>query len=412
MQTDTTTEKAALFTDFPPALPPAKSCDEMPVTKKKRKIKAGILLRAVCLLTALSIITLASVKKIIGIIDKGALNYLGNAFIEFSIDTIGDNVSTIAFGKNEIPQETVKTTEEEEIPLPAISYIPLEEITNKILEDEKARNEKLAALYTYNTTVPSGMYPIIPTDSSADSPLKLKNDTSFKIDMEKISSSADKIEPVNIGAQPLVLIVHTHGTESFADKNAPYYNDTVNYPRSEDVSKNIVAVGKVLCDTLSENGIPTIHCEIMHDKDSYINAYDRTAESIQSYIEKYPSIQYIFDVHRDSLIRSDLVKLRPVTLVGDSPCAQIMMIVGSNEKGAGDYAWQDNLVLATAIQKNLFSDARGVARQLNLRGATYNQQYAKHGILVEIGSCGNTLEEAKLAAKVFGNAFAKVINGG
>ena len=111
------------------------------------------------------------------------------------------------------------------------------------------------------------------------------------------------------------------------------------------------------------------------------------------------------------MIRSDLTKLKPVTLYGDEPCAQVMMIIGSNEKGAADYDWQSNLVLAEAIQQNLFENASGVARQLYLRGATYNQQYAKHGLLVEIGSCGNTLAEAKTAAKAFGKAVADVIKG-
>ncbi|MBQ6893681.1 MAG: stage II sporulation protein P, partial [Clostridia bacterium] len=214
---------------------------------------------------------------------------------------------------------------------------------------------------------------------------------------------------VKTTGEPLVLIVHTHGTEGFAEEGKSYYNDSINYPRSEDVSKNIVAVGKVLCDVLNENGIPTIHCETMHDKESYISAYERTAESIKHYLEKYPSIQYVFDVHRDSLIRTDLTKLKPVTLYENEPCAQVMMIIGSNEKGATEYDWESNLVLAEAIQQNLFEDASGVARQLYLRGATYNQQYTKHGLLIEIGSCGNTLKEAKNAARAFGEAVVKVL---
>ena len=86
-----------------------------------------------------------------------------------------------------------------------------------------------------------------------------------------------------------------------------------------------------------------------------------------------------------------------------------MMIVGSSEKSGIDYDWQANLVLATGIQKNLYEDTLGVARQLYLRGATYNQQYAKYGLLLEIGSCGNSLAEAKNAAKAFADAFEKVI---
>ena len=411
MQTQTLEKSIPVCTDFPPALPPAAgSFDE--VKKKKRRITAGILLRAVCLLTALSTLTLCTVQKVQEILDTGVAKYIGGELLGLSKDTVGENVNAIAFGENAVPKPSEEASEADELALPSIYYIPLEDITNKILEDAKLHDEQLDALYSVDTSgIPSGAYAIIPTDASTDNVLKLKNDTSYKIDMEDIAQKAKTIAPAVVTDEPLVLIVHTHGTESFAEDGICYYNDEINYPRSEDVSKNIVAVGKVLCDTLNEREIPTIQCEIMHDKESYINAYDRTAESIKYYLEKYPSIQYVFDVHRDSLIRSDLTKLKPVTLYGSRACAQVMMIVGSNEKGAADYDWQSNLVLAEAIQQKLFESADGVARQMNLRGATYNQQYAKHGILVEIGSCGNTLTEAKTAAKAFGEAVAGVIKG-
>lgn len=411
MQTETIEKSIPIFTDFPPALPPAaESLDE--AKKKKRRVTAGILLRAVCLLTALSTLTLCTVQKVREVLDTGIAKYIGGELLGLGADTVGENVNAIAFGDSAVPKPDEGTDKTDSLQLPSIYYIPLEDITNKILENAKLHDESLDALYSVDTSgIPVGAFAIIPTDVSTDNILKLKNDTSYKVDMEEIAEKAKNIAPAAVTDEPLVLIVHTHGTESFAEEGICYYNDEINYPRSEDVSKNIVAVGKVLCDTLNERKIPTIQCEIMHDKESYINAYDRTAESIKYYLEKYPSIQYVFDVHRDSLIRSDLTKLKPVTLYASRACAQVMMIVGSCEKGAADYDWESNLVLAEAVQQKLFEDAEGVARQMNLRGATYNQQYAKHGILVEIGSCGNTLSEAKTAAKVFGEAVARVILG-
>ncbi|MBQ8835891.1 MAG: stage II sporulation protein P [Clostridia bacterium] len=409
MQTETLKKNIPVFTDFPPALPPPTERHTEPPQKSRRQT-AGMLLRAVCLLAALSTLSLCTVQKLGEIADVGVANYIGNELMGIGADTFGENVTAIAFGAAET---TAKDESEDTAPLLlGINYIPLEDITNKILEEEKLREALIDELYSIDISgIPSGAYPIIPVNSGTDSVTKLKNDTSYTIDMNEIAEKAESIAPAAITNEPLVLIVHTHGTESFAEEGVDYYNDEINYPRSEDVSKNIVAVGKVVCDTLNENGIPTIQCEVMHDKESYINAYDRTAQSIQYYLEKYPSIQYIFDVHRDSLIRSDLTKLKPVTLYKNTPCAQVMMIVGSNEKGAAEYDWQSNLVLAEAVQQKLFKDASGIARQLNLRGATYNQQYAKHGLLVEIGSCGNTLTEAKVAAKAFGEAVAAVILG-
>ena len=412
MQLEATKQKQPIFNDFPPALPPAKEEDTAkPSLNKRRKINIGILLRAVCLMSSLLVIGITSFDKISQISETGLVRYIGSFLMGIGVETLGENAGTVAFGENTVLEYESTKQDTEDLSLPSVHYIPLEDITNKLLENEKLRNEKLAALYSFSTEAPEGMYAIIPADCSAESPEKLKNDTAYSIDMEEISKKAAEIPPESITHEPLVLVVHTHGTESFAEEGKMYYSDKINYPRSDDVSKNIVAVGKVFADTLNENGIPTIHCEIMHDKESYINAYDNSAASIRHYVEKYPSIQYVFDIHRDSLIRTDLIKLKPVTLYKNEPCAQIMMIIGSNEKSSASYDWESNLVLAKALQDRLFKSASGIARQLYLRGATYNQQYARHGLLIEIGSCGNTLDEAKLAAKVFGKAVVNLLKG-
>lgn len=294
--------------------------------------------------------------------------------------------------------------------LPRIYYIPREEILDRSYAEKAELEQKIFDLYAFTESgVPKDAHPIRPADLSTDDASALQNDTSYVIDMEEITKAAVLRAPESITGNPLVLIVHTHGTEGFSAEGSTYYSESYNHPRTEDVSQNVVAVGKVLADALNKKGIPTLHCETMHDKESYIAAYDRSAESIRMYLEKYPSIRYVFDVHRDSLIRSDLTKLRPVTLHGGEPSAQIMMIVGSSEKSGIDYDWQANLILAEAIQQRLVTDTLGMARQLYLRGATYNQQHAKYGLLLEIGACGNSLAEAKNAATAFADAFAKVI---
>ena len=42
-------------------------------------------------------------------------------------------------------------------------------------------------------------------------------------------------------------------------------------------------------------------------------------------------------------------------------------------------------------------------------GAAFNQQYTKGSLLLEIGSCGNTLDEAKRAGKLAAQAIAAVL---
>ncbi len=399
-------QQESLFKDALPALPPPR--EEAALPQKRYAITLRRVLRALCLAVALSVLSLCAYQKLNVIFENGVLAYINEEFLKSGeAKSLGDRVSAVAFGNNSIPIEVIGSGT---VSMPKIFYIPKEELIRNIEDKKEQTKIELADLYSYDLSkVPSGYYPIIPSDSSTTDVLALKNDTSYQIDMEKVAKDAKNITPAVIASEPLVLVVHTHGTESFSSGDVSYYSDTFNHPRSEDVSKNVVAVGKVLCEELNKKGIPTLHCETMHDKESYIAAYDRSAESIKYYMEKYPSIQYVFDVHRDSLIRSDLTKLRPVTLRDGKACAQIMMIIGSDEKGAGEYDWEGNLTLAAALQQELFNDTAAITRKLYLRGASYNQQYAKHGLLLEIGSCGNTLAEAKEAAKAFAVAFEKVI---
>ena len=370
----------------------------------------------ICALAAVGVLLLCALDKLDEIRARGLLNYITEDLLTATAagnQTLGDRMTAAAFGTTESSQKSsVFTGLTAPIVLPRVYYIPKEEIAKGIYLEREELEKKIFELYSFDyAKVPSGKYAILPTDLSAKSATDLKNDTSYTVDMDEVAAAAKLLEPEAITGDPLVLIVHTHGTEAFSKEGATCYGEDESGPRSTDTSQNVVAVGRVLCEALNKAGIPTLQCEAMHDRDSYIAAYERSAESVAAYLEKYPSIRYVFDVHRDSLIRNDRVKLRPVTLEDGEPCAQLMMLVGSDEKGAGSYDWQSNLTLAEAIQQHLTDDTLGVARQLCLRGASYNQQLAAHGLLLEIGSCGNSLTEAENAARVFADAFAKVLRG-
>lgn len=376
-----------------------------PDAAKRRRFPAKKILSLLCALLAITTLCLCAAKKLNETLEKGVFETISDLLLSERA-----SISESVFGSPVVDAKPAVSMPSSYLTLPRIYYIPRESIIENSANEAKELEKKMFELYAFDySKVPKGSYPIVPTDLSATSPLSLKNDTAYEIDTNEIALMAAERGKEVITKEPLVLIVHTHGTEGFSGKKPIYYNDEYNVPRSTDVSENAVAVGKVLAEALNKKGIPTIQCETMHDKESYISAYDRSAESIQYYLEKYPSIKYVFDVHRDSLIQSDLTKLRPVTLRSGEPCAQIMMIVGSGEKSGIDYPWQDNLVLAEAIQNTLFEDTAGIARQIYLRGATYNQQYSRYGLLLEIGSCGNTLEEAKNATLAFADAFEKVI---
>ena len=253
-------------------------------------------------------------------------------------------------------------------------------------------------------------YEIVPVNiSHADGSgsILYKNETKYTFDSSEVLGEEYPIEKAS-GESPEVLIIHTHATECYAEENA----DTVRDTRSEDPTKNMLAVGETLCERLKENGINAIQCRTMHDKDSYNKAYELSAQSVSEYLEKYPDIKYIIDVHRDAIETAGGAMAKPITGDARGSLAQIMLVVGTNEAGADHPEWKKNLNVVTKLQKKLIEYNEELARPINIRSASFNQQYCTGFFLLEVGSCANTLSEAKSSAEVFADIFARQIKDG
>lgn len=279
-----------------------------------------------------------------------------------------------------------------------------------ITEEINAENKKSVSVY-----------PITEIDMSSEAAkgevLIRDTDSGLNVDVKKLLGSpypsglrGDGISKISTKSEPLVLIIHTHATESFTEDGAVSYSEGSSF-RSTDVSKNMVAVGAVMAQILNERGIPTLHCETLHDAEDYNASYDNSLATVKKYLTEYPSIKYVFDLHRDALIRESGESLKPVCEINGKKTAQVMTLVGTDAGGAEHSMWQENnMNLAVKLQYRLTSDYNGMARPINLRKLSFHQQYAPGSLLFEIGSCGNTLEEAKNAAENLGNAIADVIN--
>lgn len=264
---------------------------------------------------------------------------------------------------------------------------------------------------------PSESYPVASRDLSAgaDSIFTLNNQTSFTPDCAALLKVGNKNRtPAEIYAEygsdaPVVLIVHTHGTESYSDGGDTYTkSDSF---RSENTEENVVAVGTVMTNVFKAAGINTIHCTEMFDTPSYRDSYSRSFAAVQEYLKENPSISYVFDVHRDAIIKDDLTKIRTFCAWNGETTAQAMLVVGTNEGGANHEKWEDNLAFALSIQEKLFSLSDTLPRKVNLRSAAFNQGLSSGGLLLEIGSCGNTLAEAKRCGALCAVAISDVILG-
>ena len=206
---------------------------------------------------------------------------------------------------------------------------------------------------------------------------------------------------------PQVLIVHTHGSEAYTPDGTDTYVATGEC-RTTDTEKSVVRVGDEIAKVLTEMGLTVVHDTALYDYPEYNGAYDRSLAAVESWLEQYPTIQVVLDVHRDALIGSDGTVYKPITTINGEKCAQVMLVMGSN--ALYDHpGWLENLALAVQVQKEMNTLWPTLARPIGLRENRYNQQTAPGAMLVEVGTHGNTLQEALAAARMFARALGAVL---
>lgn len=272
------------------------------------------------------------------------------------------------------------------------------------------------SIYDFDLSlVPEGETPIIPMDLSLSAYGNgyIHNSTGLKPDIRQLLGAELKfssLEYLSVYSAPSVLIIHTHGTESYSKAGAvSYKDDGGEIARSENIEENVVAVGRELSEALRKRGVNNIHCEIMHDADGYKNAYTKAEETIRSYLERYPTIRLVIDLHRDSVIRSTGELVRPVAELEGEAAAQIMCVVGSDYGGEKNTRWEANLALALQFREYISGKNEKLCRPVYLKSSTYNQEIAPYSMLLEVGASGNSLDEALAVCDIMAEAICSVL---
>ena len=128
-------------------------------------------------------------------------------------------------------------------------------------------------------------------------------------------------------------------------------------------------------------------------------------------MKQYPSIRFILDVHRDAIEDGQGNQYKVVSAIdGEGTAAQLSIVVGSDGSGLTHPNWIENLRLAVAIQENILAKYPTLMRPVLLRNSRYNQHATAGSLLVEVGSAGNSPEEAVLAGRLFAERMAEVLN--
>lgn len=231
--------------------------------------------------------------------------------------------------------------------------------------------------------------------------LSVNNTTSLEVDVAALAAA-----PVAFTLErdaPQILIMHTHGTEAYTMDGADIYTPS-DPSRTTDCDYNMVRVGEEIADVLTGMGFSVLHDTSLYDYPAYSGAYDRSSQGVEQYLKQYPSIQVVLDVHRDALVGADGEVYKTLATVDGTDMAQVLLIVGSDDSGAAHPNWRQNLTLALKVQQRMVDRAATLARPVAVRKSRFNQQLAPGSLLVEVGSHGNTLQEALAAARLFAQA--------
>ena len=252
---------------------------------------------------------------------------------------------------------------------------------------------------------------LIPTDPSGYTVcgrVYISNSTSHELSVPELQ----KPFAAALGEEePQVLILHTHGSEAYtpgpgAEGGIVWSGDY----RTTDYRYNVVRVGDEMAEALGEAGLSVLHDRTLYDYPNYSGAYDRALAAIRKYLERYPSIRFVLDVHRDAIEDGQGNQYKVVSEVeGAGVSAQMSLVVGSDGSGLEHPDWLENLRLAAAVQQDILERYPTLMRPVLLRNSRYNQHATAGSLLLEVGAAGNSPEEAVLAGRLFAERFAAVL---
>ena len=251
------------------------------------------------------------------------------------------------------------------------------------------------------TTLPATTEPLTTSPSPTEDPQPTEAPSFTPAEAEAIrfrgncSYSVDKaallLRPLDWPERsgPKVLIIHSHSTEAYTQSEGHAYLPSGNY-RTLDLSCSVIAVGDALAEALGELGVEVVHDRSLNDYPSYNRSYAVAREKIQAYLEEYPSLVMVLDLHRDALDKPvrETVEREGRTL------APLMLVVGTDEGGLSHPHWDRNLSCGLKLQALANRDAPGLFKALSFRASRFNGDLSPGALIVEVGSTENTLEEA------------------
>lgn len=258
---------------------------------------------------------------------------------------------------------------------------------------------------THSTAPPTEPPPraFSPEDASL---VAIQNHPGYPVDVQAMLQQP--LQWLLTDAQPTVLIIHSHTCESY--ENTEGYLPTVDY-RTLDEDYNMISVGAHLAKALKERGISVIHDTTVHDYPSYDNAYKLSRKTVAQYLQQYPSICLVLDIHRDAYENAAGQQVSNTITIDGQSSAKLMIVAGTDAYGENHPQWRNNTAIAVKLQAVLEQRYPGLCRPLSIRSSAFNQDLSPGALLIEVGTAGDTRQEALTAAGFLAEGIAALAGG-
>ncbi len=203
-----------------------------------------------------------------------------------------------------------------------------------------------------------------------------------------------------------ILIYHTHGASE-------YFKDS----RNGVIEDSVVGVGDALTRELEKLGYGVYHDRTQYDR---VNggidrsfAYNQSLDGITKIKQKYPDIEVMIDLHRDSVGKGK----HTYTTIQGRKTAIVMFFNGMSRTKSGPIAYlknpnlKGNLAFSLQMKCKAMEYYDGFTKPIYLKGYRYNLHLLSKSLLIELGNENNTVEEAKNAAMPLADVLGKVLSG-
>ena len=245
------------------------------------------------------------------------------------------------------------------------------------------------------------------------------------LSLKEVLSEPLKLKRLSGLSDNSVIIYHTHTMESYCVTEEDRYRVQKTYNETKDNTRNVVAAGEWIRQSLLKHNITTLHDTTIHYENRvngvWQDCYYFGLQTLQKILAEQTKAQLVMDIHRDGVTNPAKDQIRHKTTVKDEngvEYAQIMFVVGLNYNEYYDQDdiynphWKENFKLALLLIEKLEERVPGITvknnRGISLRREAYNQHLAQNTLLVEMGFDGNLVSEIEASSKLLGEVIAEV----